>query len=71
MEKNQQGVRLVVVESYRSFHLNLKVHSLNLKEKESFGDLTQCTAQLGIGIRNQEAKGLKHRAKEVWFLFNG
>jgi hypothetical protein len=53
VEKNQQRVRLVVVESYRSFHLNLK-------EKESFGDLTQCTA--AIGYWNSEPRSKRFEA---------
>jgi hypothetical protein len=59
VEKNQQRVRLVVVESYRSFHLNLKVHSLILKEKESFGDLTQCTAAIGYWNSEPRSKRLE------------
>jgi hypothetical protein len=53
VEKNQQRVRLVVVESYRSFHLNLK-------EKENFGDLTQCTA--AIGYWNSEPRSKRFEA---------
>jgi hypothetical protein len=52
-------VHLVVVESYRSFHLNLKVYSLNLKEKESFGDLTQCTAAIGYWNSEPRSKRLE------------